>query len=136
MKTQKSTPDQRKLIHQLCRYDAELKQQIIIDATDGRTATSREISIDEASDIINRLCNNWAKFDKENSQHRYILSLLHQLGWVDHSTGLALPDLDRLSYWLKSKRCPINKPIKAMTTKELTKVINALESMTAKAYAN
>ncbi len=81
------------------------------------------------------LTNNWGYFDKNNKQHNTILSLMHQVGWVTkNKTKGEFPDTKRLSDFLKSKKSPINKPLKQMTEKELSKIIIALEGIVKHTY--
>lgn len=77
---------------------------------------------------------NYAYFDKGNRQHRTVLSLALQLGWVspqnpDHA------DLERLGRWLASPRSPVRKPLKKMNPKELSKIISALENIILKSLS-
>lgn len=76
-----------------------------------------------------------ARFDKNNAQHRTILSRCHELGWVGTTeSGKVIPDLNRLGGWLISKRSPVQKALLDMTKQELSKVIFALENMLKKKY--
>ncbi|QYS86325.1 hypothetical protein JJC03_15605 [Flavobacterium oreochromis] len=73
---------------------------------------------------------NWAMFDKNNQKHRVILSCLYQLQWtVPNDRRGELPDLERLSNFLKSDKSPIKKPLKDMQPFELDKIITALNGI-------
>ncbi|WP_306353688.1 hypothetical protein [Flavobacterium sp. '19STA2R22 D10 B1'] len=73
---------------------------------------------------------NWGLFDKNNSKHIKILSLLRTAQWtVSHPKFGEVADLERLSKWLKCPRSPINKPLKDMSNTELEKIISALEGI-------
>lgn len=127
-----STPSQRQLIHRLCNYDAELKQDLVSQYSQGRTTTSMELTEQEANHIIYSL-QHWARFDSGNSQHRYILSLCIQNGWSrTHWKFGQVADIDRLSNFLKSNRSPVRKPLQQMTKAECSKIISCLESMITK----
>lgn len=76
---------------------------------------------------------SWGKFNKDNTQHKGVLSLCHQLGWVQEQNP-AWVDINRLGSWLKSKRSPVQKPLMEMDTKEVSKIIFALEQMIKKRY--
>ncbi|MEO6176966.1 MAG: hypothetical protein ABIP27_17565 [Flavobacterium circumlabens] len=79
--------------------------------------------------------SNWGLFDKENKQHRTILSLLRTLQWVVKSEKWGeVPDIYRLSDFLKSDKSPINKPLNDMEPTELSKLISCLQSITTKKY--
>ncbi|MDK7674364.1 hypothetical protein QP547_00880 [Weeksella virosa] len=76
----------------------------------------------------------YAYFDKNNTQHRKILSLALQMGWRNAEQP-HLANLHVLGCWIKSYRCPIaGKRLQQMTTKELSKVIFALEEIIKKKY--
>lgn len=77
----------------------------------------------------------YAVFDKENRQHRTILSLAHQIGWVQEENPKFV-NLHTLGTWLISKKCPVNKPLKQMNKQELSKVIFALEQVFNWRYKN
>ena len=128
IKNTESTAAQRKYIQKLCDYDQNTKEAVVYSATNGRTESLRETSSREADSIIKHLDTNWAYFDKSKTQHRYIMSLCHQLNWQN---GIN-PDLQRLDRWLKSDKSPVKKPLKAMNKAELSKIISALESILSK----
>lgn len=77
---------------------------------------------------------SFALFDKNNSQHRTILSRCHELGWVVSQGGRVIADLNRLGGFLISKYSPVQKALSEMTKQELSKVIFALENMLKKKY--
>ena len=135
MQTLKTTPRQRQLIHILCGYDAERKADLIDQFSGGRTTTSMELTKSEAKQLINSLTESWAKFNKNNAQHRYILSLCIQLGWRKHDEKYgSVADLERLSNFLKSKRSPVDLPLQQMNSDQCSKLISCLESMIKKHY--
>lgn len=72
--------------------------------------------------------SSWAIFDKYNTQHRAVLSLCYQNGWVKEENP-SIVDLHRLGGWLKSKRSPVKKPLKEMTKQEVSKIITAMQNM-------
>lgn len=79
--------------------------------------------------------SNWGLFDKNNKQHKAVLSQLRTLQWVKHSEKWGeVADLDRLSDFLKSDKSPVKKPLKDMTEKEVSKIIECLKSMVRKKY--
>jgi hypothetical protein len=82
--------------------------------------------------------DNWAFFDFKMSQHRKVLSLCHDLDWTVYSdkNQKHIVDTHRLSEFLKSKKCPIQKPLKSQSKEELSKVIYALEQMFDKSFGS
>jgi len=98
--------------------------------------SSKELTEDEAFKVLDWLGYNYsneAYFDSHSTQHLSILAKCHELGWV-HVDSPRIPDLQRLGRWLISKKCPVQKPLKEMTTKEVSKVIGALEKIIEKRY--
>lgn len=81
----------------------------------------------------------WGKgYDPTNGQHRYIISLLHQIGWTvpkPSNKSKNLPDYERFGKWLQSEKAPVSKPWRKMNKQELSKTIVALENMLTKNYS-
>ena len=99
-------------------------------------SSSKELTEDEAFEILDWLKYNYAKeaqFDSHNTQHLSLLAKCHELGWVQPNNP-RIPNLQQLGKWLLSKRCPVQKPLMEMTTKEVSKVIGALEKIIEKRY--
>ena len=79
--------------------------------------------------------SNWGLFDKENQQHKTILSLLRQAQWVvPNGKWGEVPDINRLSEFLKSDNSPVNKPLKKMEPKEVSKIIEAFKGIVKSKY--
>lgn len=79
--------------------------------------------------------DNWGLFDKENAQHKSVLSQLRQLQWTTKSERWGeVADINRLSEFLKSERSPVNKPLKEMDKQDVSKIIECLKSMITKKY--
>ena len=80
---------------------------------------------------------NWGFFDYKNNQHRTILSLMRQANWVcpcPNERHGEVADIKRLSTFLKSEKSPVNKPLKDMEAKELSKIITAFEGIVNHTY--
>jgi hypothetical protein len=78
---------------------------------------------------------NWGLFDKNNQQHKTLLSLLRQAQWtIPNEKWGEVADLTRLSNFLKSDKSPVNKPLKKMEPKEVSKIIVALEGIVKSKY--
>jgi len=79
--------------------------------------------------------SNWGLFDKNNQQHKTILSLLRQAQWVvPNGKWGEVPDINRLSDFLKSDKSPINKPLKDMEPQEVSKIIEAFKGIVKSKY--
>jgi len=84
----------------------------------------------------------WGMFYASDSKHKYILSLLRQLGWetINHQTGRSYADIERFGQWLQSDKAPIQKPLREMDKPRPTEpsetsiTITALENMVQKRF--
>ena len=130
----KAISSQRKQLYRLFGYNKETEAVHIKKVTGDPAKTSAaDLTIIQAKDLIGSLTKNWAYFDKDNRQHSTILSLCHQVGWVQAANPKYV-DLTKLSTWLKSFRSPVQKPLQSMDKTELSKVIFALQQMLNKRY--
>lgn len=129
----KSTAQQRLQIHKLTGYNKDFKAALVEQITgDPKKISTLDLTPTQAASLIKTLCTNWAAFEVNNKQHMYVLSLLRQAGWVvEHPTRGTVPDLSRLSNWLKSIKSPVKKPLNSMSPEELSTIINALEQIVA-----
>ncbi|MEG0760783.1 hypothetical protein [Chryseobacterium sp.] len=75
----------------------------------------------------------WGLFDIKNSQHKAVLSLCHSLGWVQEEKP-EFVDLHRLGGFLKSDKCPVNAPLKEMSTAQCSKLIYVLQQIVQSKY--
>jgi hypothetical protein len=79
--------------------------------------------------------SNWGLFDKNNPQHKTLLSLLRQAQWtIPNERWGEVADLSRLSEFLKSDKSPINKPLKGMEPLEVSKIIEAFKGIVKSKY--
>jgi hypothetical protein len=133
----KSTSNQRIQISKLTGYNKEVKLRLVLEITkDPKRSSTKDLSPMEAQTLINSLATNWGAFDNSKQSHKYILSLLIQIGWTKQLEPFGtVADINRLSEFLKSVKSPVNKPLKSMSPAEVSqKLIPALESMTSKKY--
>lgn len=79
---------------------------------------------------------DWEGFKIQKPQHKYILSLLRQIGWETTSERYGIvADMPRFAKWLQSEKSPVRKPLNDQSKAETTKIINALESMLGKKFS-
>lgn len=131
-----STTVQRKQLIRLLKYDEVAKKAAVEGVTMGRTDSLRQLTKKEADFLMGRLQGKptpalWSYFNKDNSQHRHILSLCIQYGWsIKSERHGEVADLMKLHEWLKEHpKCPVRKPLKQMDKSELSKIILAFEGM-------
>lgn len=116
--------------------DREGRLAFLSDFVFRELSSFKELTEDEAFKVLDWLKYDYSKeaqFDSHNTQHLSLLAKCHELGWVREDNP-KIPDLGRLGKFLLSKRCPVQKPLKEMTTKEVSKVISALERIIEKRY--
>ena len=68
----------------------------------------------------------WEEFDYNNKQHRYILSMLHTIGWTKVLKGKTVGNMATFAHWLQN-HSPIKKPLVDMTPQETPRVVFAFE---------
>ncbi len=134
------TQQQIKIVHSLLptriKNDREAKAELIAQFTeDFKKTSTKDLTWLQANQLIMSLGGTpisanraFMKFDAKNSKHRAILSLCHQYGWEVYQKGRYIADMHRLAEWLQHKS-PVQKPLTEMTSKELSKVITAMENM-------
>ena len=134
------TPFQKNRIMQNCNYNVDIKNEWVQWVTGDNNKTSlRNITQAQAVRIIKQqtgsdssgAVENWGAFDKNNSQHRYILSILRTANIVVKSQKWGeVPDTAGwLNRFLQSPKSPIKKPLKKMSPTEVSKIITALEGV-------
>ena len=132
-------------IMQNCQYNVEIKNEWVQWATGDVNRTSlRSITHDQAIKILlqqtgatplNESPDNWGLFDKNNKQHLTILAKMRTAQWVVPNDKYGeVPDLERLSEFLKSDKSPIKKPLKQMQPWEVSKIIEAMKGIVKSIY--
>lgn len=116
--------------------DREARLAFLSDFVFRELSSIKELKEAEAFEIMEYLkydFSRYALFDNDNPQHRSLLAKCHELGWVQ-AQNPKIVNLQQLGKWLLSKRCPVQKTLLKMTTKEVSKVIGALEKIMEKKY--
>lgn len=125
--------------------DKEFKEELVQQITGQPNKRScKDLSFEQANQLLSKLGiapqsspgKYWGTFSMKNPQHKYILSLLRQIGWTKTSDRYGLvADMERLGNFLQSEKSPVQKPLRQMSKPETTKLINCLESMLGKKFA-
>lgn len=141
----KATKAQKQFIH-VNAPTRDIKEEYVQWATgDVEKISCNDLTFEQANMIIVQLggtphkneAYGWAKFDRNNQQHKTILALCMNYGWKKRNpkTGRDIADLGSLGNWLKNDtRCPVRKPLEDMDTIETSKIISALENMVGSKY--
>jgi len=129
----KAITSQRKQLYKLFNYCKETEAVHVAHITNNEAKTAKELTVFQAQNLLSELVTNWAVFNPNNQQHKYIMSLLQQLEWSKpHPKYGQVADMPRLGNFLKSKKSPVPMPLQKMQTKDLSKLISCLESMLLK----
>jgi hypothetical protein len=117
----------------------DMKDDIVLDASDGRTEHASELSQDELQQLIETL--NEKSFTEEtelklrrdykaNNMRKRIFSICHQIGWIKWSDdkNKMIVDIDKLTEWLK-KYGYLHKNLNDYKYNELPKLINQFENV-------
>ena len=140
-----ATKQQKMAIRRNCDFNVDIKEEFVQWATQDNSKTSlNDLSFEQAQKIIKQQTgsagkiqtkDNWALFDKNNAQHKAVLSQLRQLQWTIKSEKWGeVADIERLSSFLKSDKSPVQKRLKDMDQKEVSKIIECLKSMLIKRF--
>jgi hypothetical protein len=109
------------------------KKQVILDASSGRTASSRELTFEEAHNLLHYLNDSrQATIDK---MVRKMVAIAYDLNWIQEkpvveSGGKVVmkKDFSRLYQWVK-KYGSLKKDLKQYNEKELPALITQLEQV-------
>lgn len=137
------TTEQTRQLQSICAgkfRDREERLEALSDMVGIELSSIKDLNKLQADELIyffntGKMANhaNWAIFDRYNTQHKAILSLCHQLGWVQDEKP-EFVDLHRLGGWLKSDRSPVKMPLKEMNKAQLSKIISALQNIIKTKY--
>lgn len=136
------TAYQIKAIRKNCNFQEDIKEEWVQWVTGDVSRTSlKRLTQAQAVRIIKAQTgaepqeDNWGLFDKENKQHLTILAQMRTAQWVIPNDKYGeVPDIERLSDFLKSEKSPINKSLKQMQPWELSKVIEAMKGIVKSKY--
>ena len=138
----KITNLQIKIIHTLIpavyKEDKDQKKGLIHQFTGNYKKTStKDLTFNQANEMIIRFggkpvnYDHWGLFDAKNGAHLKVLNVLQEIGWIIYNEQQKrnVADIYRFSEWLKSNKAPVQKPLKRMQPKEVSKIITALEGI-------
>lgn len=121
----------------------EQRHEIINSFTGGRTESSKDLTDQEIDEFIILISNSddvdkrYGSFDINNTQHKHILSLCHELGWTYYSKfrQKTTVDLKRLGQFVRSNHSKVQKPLMQQNKQELSVTIYQLEQITKKLHS-
>lgn len=125
------------------QHDREERLHIISEVIGREIKTVKGLSKIEANNVLHYLVkgqvvsDNWAFFDKDKfvSERKLLWSYLYQAQWTTpHEIKNEVPDLERLSNFLKSSKSPVNKPLKEWNKTEWSKILQAFRNIVKGTY--
>lgn len=125
----KRTPEQSKAIHTLLSQKnlMEVKAELVLSFTDGRTESSRELEFDEAKALIRHLKGN-EKTPWQRTKAKIINHLCRVCGFV---TGANEPDYERIDQFIQNigSRNPERKILRKLSYLEMCHVCTQVVAM-------
>ncbi|SCY94391.1 hypothetical protein [Flavobacterium caeni] len=130
-----ATKDQKLTIRRNSAWQESIKEEWVQWGTGDNSKTSlNDLTFEQADRIIKAQTGNdpdkarFQKFDFKNSQHKYILSMLHTVGWTKEHNGRLVGDMEAFGNWLQT-RSPIKLPLTEQGKAQLQKTIYAFEQV-------
>jgi hypothetical protein len=121
----------------------EEKENIVFNFTSGRTSHLSSMEPEELVSLLDKLSGNvnnndylhYGKFNKENKQHLYLLSMCMQLGWqvLNKNVDRNVADIVRLGRFIMHFGA-IKKPLLEQSKSELQKTVYQFEEMLRKHF--
>lgn len=138
-RTAKQNNELHYLIGQL-GIDAEHKEELVYQYSNGRTTSSAEMIIPECQALINHLkaaTKGYSKVkdpksDPANVMRRKILSICHEMGWKNEISDQI--DWEKLNGWLFQYGY-LKKDLNSYTLYELPKLVTQFEQLLRDYYA-
>ncbi|OGX23353.1 MAG: hypothetical protein A3K54_00110 [Omnitrophica WOR_2 bacterium RBG_13_44_8] len=119
------------------------KENIVFSFTSGRTSHLSDMEPEELISLLDRLSGNinnndylnYGKFDKNNKQHTYLLSMCMQLGWTVFNKNVQrnVADIVRLGRFIMHFGA-IKKPLIEQSKQELQTTVYQFEQMVSKHF--
>ncbi|MCI2229559.1 hypothetical protein MC378_10305 [Polaribacter sp. MSW13] len=143
MEISKKQIQQIQIILSKRELDREERLQFLSDHFNREITTTKDLTFVEAEDLIyflntgKKSNSNWAFFDKSKfvSERKLLFSYLYQAQWVTKKEGYTeVPDLERLSNFLKSPKSPVKKPLKKFEKQDWSKLLQAFRNIVKGTY--
>lgn len=114
------------------------KAELVSHFSNGRTSSSKELTGDEAFNLIMHLDENAASAELEKEKRdrmvKKLFALAYEMGFdipKEDQSGMDRKALCKknLQAWIMSKHCSVNKPLNELTTHEVWKVLGQFEQV-------
>lgn len=118
---------QNKIVHSLLAKTGLMQQKatLVHSFSKGRTQSSRELSFDEATELIGYL-KKVSPFGGEAKMRRKIISMAHEMGWHNLIEGRWVADMRHVNNWCVQFGY-LKKELNKYTHDELPKLVSQFE---------
>lgn len=123
--------DQNRILHMLLTQTGMMHNKAILVncASNGRTESSRSLTVDEAQYLISYLRSLPNKeADQANRMRRKIISMAHEMGWHVLVGDRWVADLTRINNWMM-KSSYLKKRLNDYKYNELPKLVTQFEAV-------
>lgn len=120
------TSSQLKIIHTLIGKIGlrDAKEALVLDVSEGRTSSSRELTMREAMRLIRYLKAEAGDHGKAEAMRRKIIAMAHDMSW--HLPGTKKVDMIRLDAWM-IRYSYMKKKLDQYSEKELPLLVTQFE---------
>lgn len=133
-----STPKQRRQIMAIIYHldIADMKEKLVLDYTYQRTTSLREMTFEEAMDMIKSMNakqmtpDTYSKMQKSDRMRKRILSMCHQLSWTyyDKNQKKQTVSFYKLDAWMMNYSY-LHKLLNSYKDNELPRLVHQFEEM-------
>lgn len=121
-----ATPAQIKMLHVLKGkhgMDDETYRNMIHEASNGRTTTSKELTQTEAFKLLDGLARETPEAKSADKMRKKIIGLARECGWINDQNKA---DMERINWWCQ-KYGYMKKPLNDYSLTELPKLVSQFE---------
>lgn len=119
----------------LCKKQA-YKIDYVVDVSNGRTQSSKELTDQEMDQLIETLVSEWhqslgKKKPEEDKMRKKVISICHELGW--HLPGTTQIDMNAVNRFCETHSY-LKKRLNKYTLQELPKLVSQFEQVLKSYY--
>lgn len=112
------------------------KREMVSSFTNGRSESSRDMSFEEAADMLASLNDHVPDNERKNKMVRHIIAMAHEMGWISESVVVSREsgvlqkkkDYSRLHGWVE-KYGYLKKPLGKYSYAELPTLVTAFKNV-------
>jgi hypothetical protein len=104
------------------------KAALVFSFTNGRSESSRDMTEQEAKELVYYLENITTADDPANRMRKKIISMAREMGWELRTTTGKVADMQRIRNWVL-KYGSLKKPLNDYTINELPRLVTQFEQV-------